>query len=247
MDAETAGLTARRIVRAADRATLSTRAADGWPYGALVLLGLDLDAAPLLMLSSLAQHTRHLQDDDRVAVTVDGTLGFPEPLAGPRLTLLGRARRTGEPRHRARFLARHPGARLYADFTDFAVYRVEVDRVHLVAGFGRIRWLEAGRMLLAPALWRPFAPAEPDSVAGPDWVDGLNTDHADLIEACAARIDPARAAGWRITGIDPDGCDLRQGPRSLRLAFAEPCPAPDRLPAALERFSEDGPPPGLSP
>lgn len=241
MDAKTAGLTARRIVRAADRATLSTRGADGWPYGALVLLGLDLDGAPLLMLSSLAQHTRHLQDDDRVAVTVDGTLGLPEPLAGPRLTVLGRTHRTDELRHRARFLARHPSARRYADFTDFAVYRMAVDRVHLVAGFGKIRWLEADRMLLAPALWQPFA------TAGFGSIDRLNTDRADLIDACAARLDAGHHTGWQITGIDPDGCDLRHGPRTLRLAFAEPCPAPDRVSTALERFAEDGSPPDFSP
>ncbi|MGP1394137.1 MAG: HugZ family protein [Inquilinaceae bacterium] len=241
MDAKTAGLTARRIVRAADRATLSTKGANGWPYGALVLLGLDLDGTPLLMLSSLAQHTRHLLEDDRVAVTVDGTFGFPEPLAGPRLTVLGRARRTEEPRHRARFLARHPSASRYADFTDFAVYRVAVDRIHLVAGFGEIRWLEADRVLLAPALWQAFA------AAGSESVDGLNTDRADLINACAARFDTGHATGWRITGIDPDGCDLRHGQHALRLAFAEPCPAPDLVPVALERFARDGPPPGLSP
>ena len=49
-----------------------------------------------------------------------------------------------------RYVAAHPSASMYAGFTDFNLYRVSIARGHFVAGFGKIAWIEAER-LLAPA------------------------------------------------------------------------------------------------
>ena len=102
------------------------------------------------MLSDLAEHSRNIAADDRVSLLIDGTAGYDDPLPGPRLTVLVRTRRNADANHRQRFLARHPEAALYADFNDFAIYRIALDRAHLVAGFGRIDWIE-GAALLARA------------------------------------------------------------------------------------------------
>ena len=141
--------TARDLLRAAAMATLATAAQDrdGWPFASLVLIAHDRDGAPLLLLSDLAQHSRNIMADDRVSLLIDGTAGLEDPLTGPRLTVLGRARRSADPRHRRRFLARHASAALYADFADFAVYYVAVDSAHLVAGFGSIHWITAEALL----------------------------------------------------------------------------------------------------
>jgi putative heme iron utilization protein len=48
--------------------------------------------------------------------------GKGDPLAHPRLTVIGRLERCPDPRVRERFLARHPKARLYADFVDFSFF-----------------------------------------------------------------------------------------------------------------------------
>ena len=40
------------------------------------------------------------------------------------------------------FLARHPGAAVYADFTDFAFWRLEISQGHFIGGFGRIQMLD---------------------------------------------------------------------------------------------------------
>ena len=112
-----------------------------------MLIAGDRDGAPLLLLSDLAEHSRNIEADDRVSLLIDGTAGLDDPLTGPRLTLLGRVRVSAEPDHRRRFLAAHPGAAQYADFADFAVYRVALDSAHLVAGFGSIHWLTAEALL----------------------------------------------------------------------------------------------------
>jgi hypothetical protein len=36
---------------------------------------------------------------------------------------------------------------MYAGFGDFRLYRMAIARAHVVAGFGRIRWIEAAALL----------------------------------------------------------------------------------------------------
>ena len=77
------------------------------------------------------------------------------------MTLLGRIVPSAEPRLRRRFLARHPGATLYADFTDFRIFRMQVERGHWVGGFGQARWLEAEAILADANASQALAEAEP--------------------------------------------------------------------------------------
>jgi hypothetical protein len=71
-----------------------------------------------------------------------------EPLAGPRLTLMGRIEPAPEPAALARYIARHPSAEAWAGMRDFRLYRLAPTRGHLVAGFGRIAWIEAAALFL---------------------------------------------------------------------------------------------------
>lgn len=144
----------RRLIRAADRAALATAAAEGkggvggpWPYASLVLVACDRDGSPLLLISDLADHTRNLRADPRVSLLYDGTAGLGDPLTGARVTLQGEAEQVGDDGLMELYLARHPTAKTYADFKDFHLFRVRPLRAHLVAGFGRIHWIEAGDLL----------------------------------------------------------------------------------------------------
>ena len=116
---------------------------DGAPYVSLVLVALDDDGSPLLLLSRLAQHTKNLLADPRVSLLFDGTAGLDDPLTGPRLTVLGSAAPSTDAAALERYLTRHPSARAYAGFTDFGLYKVTLARGHWIAGFGQIRWIGA--------------------------------------------------------------------------------------------------------
>jgi putative heme iron utilization protein len=204
---------ARRILRSVARAALGTllRDAAGAPYVSLVNVATDHDGAPLLLLSDLADHTRNLAADPRASLLFDDTGAREDPLAGERVTAQGRLAGTDDPGHRRRYLARHPVAAMYADFRDFNFYRLELDRAHLVAGFGRIHWLDAG------ALLAPRAPALAAREA--DIVQHMNDDHQDAIAAYARGLLGLAGDGWRLTGVDPEGCDLRRGQQTARLTF----------------------------
>ena len=147
---------ARRIVRSAPTAALGTLTADGGPFVSFVTAANAEDGAPIVLLSGLAAHSRNLGRDDRASLMMQAPAGEgDDPLTGARATVVGRLRRVGrdEPGHdglMARFLARHPKAEGYAGFGDFSLYRMAVDGVHLVAGFGRIARLSADEILDPP-------------------------------------------------------------------------------------------------
>jgi hypothetical protein len=141
--------TARAVLAGGDHAALASIDGAGWPYVSLVLVAPDDDGAPLLLLSDLAEHTRNIIRDPRASLLFDGTAGLVAPLAGPRLTLLGRMARCPAPAARARYLARHPAAAGWAGLRDFQLYRLVPIRAHLVAGFGRIAWIEAAALFSA--------------------------------------------------------------------------------------------------
>jgi putative heme iron utilization protein len=224
---------ARAVMRAADRAALATLARPGTmesgaPYASLVLVALDHDASPLLLVSQLADHTKNLQADGRVSLLFDGTAGLAEPLTGPRVTLQGTAAPSDDKRLRARFLARHPGAALYADFRDFGFWRVAPGRAHLVAGFGRIHWIDALRLDTAAAA--ALAEAEPGIIAH------MNRDHTDAVQLYATKLLGRAGGGWTMTGVDPEGCDLRREGEVARLPFGRPVLDADAARAELVRL-----------
>ncbi len=214
---------ARALLRGAARATLATALSEKawpegaeWPYASLVLVACDHDATPVLMISALAEHTRNIAKDPRVSLLIEATQGYDDPLEGPRLTVLGRAETTDLARHRTRFLARHPAAARYADFGDFACYKVAIERAHLVAGFGRIDWIDGSVLLFDATGAASLAEVEPSIL------EHMNRDHAEAISLYASALLGLEAGAWVRTGIDPEGCDLRRGARVARVAFDAP-------------------------
>ena len=202
------GADVRRLMRIVDRAALATQLSDGSPYASLVLLALDLDATPLLLLSDLAEHSRNIARDSRVSLLIDGTAGLADPLTGRRASLLGRAEATDDTRLLQRFVAHHPFAALYAGFRDFKLYGLSVERAHLVAGFGRIHWVEGGAIRLSGDC-RDLADAEREIVRH------MNQDQANAITGIVGRGD-----GWQMTGIDPEGADFRRAGEVARVEFS---------------------------
>jgi hypothetical protein len=224
------GAEARHLIRGRDHAALAT-SLDGHPYVSLVAVACDSDATPLLLLSDLAQHTRNLAADPRVSLLYADSAGHADPLAGARLSLLGRADHVDDPVAAARFAARHPASATYAGFADFHLYRVVPERGHLVAGFGRIFWV-AGEDLRFRGDGAALAAAESEIVAH------MNDDHAAAIALYAGNLLRREGTGWLMTGIDPEGLDLRRDGEVARLDFATPVLTPAAARRMLVELAE---------
>lgn len=212
----------RGLIRQLDRGVLSTsyrggnNGADGQAYGSLVLFACDHAAHPLLLISDLADHTQNLYADNRCSLLLDGTAGLAEPLTGPRVTLMGRAEKVIDDILVRRFTARHPGSEFYAGFGDFHLFRMAIDRAHLVAGFGRIHWMDGADVTYDASKAAALIDQESDVVAH------MNEDHSDAVGLYANGVLGLPGVGWKLTGLDPEGADLRRDGTVARLSFDKP-------------------------
>lgn len=225
---------ARTLIRQAFKGTLaSLDSSSGAPYASLITLATDAGGAPLFLISTLARHTRNLVEDPRASILIDGTDAAADPLQGARVTLSGMAEKVHGATERRRFLARHPEAELYADFPDFSVWRLALEGAHYIGGFGRIVDLAASDLLVSLDGAEALLEAEPGIVAH------MNDDHADAIALYALAFTGGDPGPWRMTGIDPDGCDIALGPDGRRISFANRVLTPGDARKELVRLAEE--------
>ncbi len=135
--------TARRLVSDARRGILCTLIPeDGYPYGSLVDLLPLPDGDVAMFLSRLAEHQHYLEADNRASVVIAPHMFDEHALARPRVTLVGRAEPVDDRGTLAQsYVELHPDAAAYIDFPDFRFYRLRVERVRLIAGFGQMGWI----------------------------------------------------------------------------------------------------------
>ena len=114
----------------------------GAPLASRVAVATDLDGTPLILVSSLSEHTGGARSPTRAARCCSASqarairwrIRASAYAAGPR----GCERGTPEQaRAERRYLNRHPKAKLYAGFGDFAFFRLAVERASLNGGFGK--------------------------------------------------------------------------------------------------------------
>lgn len=113
----------------------------GMPLVSRVAVDLDQAGAPLILASELSGHSKALAADPRASILF-GEPGRGDPLAHPRITVIGRIERLersdeGHAKRRSRWLKKHPKAELYIDFGDFHFFRMTVERANLNGGFGK--------------------------------------------------------------------------------------------------------------
>ena len=224
-DPKALGKSLLRSIRAGTLATLDRNT--GHPFASLVTVATDVDGSPLILTSRLSTHTANIEVDGRSSLLLAQT-GKGDPLAHPRLTVIGRflqVEREGadDARVRRRFLARHPKSELYAGFGDFSFWRMEIASAHLNGGFARA----AG--LIPVDLHTDLAGADDLVAAEAEAVEHMNADHAEACRLYASKLLGEPDGAWRLTGIDPDGADLALGDRTARLPFPQRITEPGAL------------------
>ncbi|WP_310619050.1 HugZ family pyridoxamine 5'-phosphate oxidase [Flexibacterium corallicola] len=195
----------------------------GAPFVTMVGLSVDVDGAPFLLISELSVHTACLKANPNASILV-GSTGKGDPLAHPRLTIMGNFEKVerDSPKHKclkANYLSRHPKAKLYVDFGDFCFYRMKVERGHLNGGFGKAFVLKADELL------DTFEHVEDFALAQRNATDHMNDDHRDANALIAQYFCKAEAADWSIAGIDRNGIDFIAKETIVRCRFDKPIEA----------------------
>ena len=209
---------------------------EGYPYGSFVTVAFD-NGDPVFLIIGLAEHTKNLERDPRASLLVAES-GSADPLANGRVTMLGPCTRIeGDAASaRAAFVAAHPSSSYYADFRDFAFWKLQVDHVRYIGGYGRMSWI-------SETDWRA---AEPDPL-GPSAAGimaHMNADHADaMVLYCRAFSRATEITTASMTGVDRYGFEMSArtplGPRPVRLAFGTPVSTPEEVRAALIAMVKD--------
>jgi len=222
---------ARTLAASRGVGTLATIARDpeGYPYGSFVTFAM-LGPDPVFLVSTMAAHTKHLRADPRASLLVAED-SEADPLANGRVTLVGPCAPVDEPADaREAFLAAHPGASYYVDFTDFGFYRLEVEAVRYIGGYGRMSWVDVEG-------WRAATP-DPLAPHAAGILEHMNADHADALVAYARAFTRAADAEQAVmTAVDRYGFEMsvttERGPRPARLAFDAPIETPTDARKAL--------------
>lgn len=203
---------ARRFTRGQQAGVLSTisQRVEGFPFGSVAPFILDHTGRPVILISTLAEHTKNLDADARCSLIVQPYAADMQTTG--RVTVIGHARRLEDKDSLgARYLRYHPQAEGYFAMHDFHFYRIEPVRVRWIGGFGKIHWVEAEQYVCSDG----SLAADETSI-----IEHMNRDHRHNLVNYCRHIHDVTAASVEMVGIDPDGFDLRADGRPLRFDFA---------------------------
>ncbi len=208
---------------------LSTHSVDmpGYPFGSIVPYCLDQTGQPIILISTIAQHTKNILANPKMSL-ITTEKDVVDVQTGARLTLIADAQPLdGEDLEQAgqRYYEFFPQSRGYHKTHDFNFYRLEVVRARFIGGFGKIHWIESQKLLKA-------IPFSAEQEAG--MITHMNEDHADAMKKyCADAEIEIGDHDPEMAGIDEEGFHLRLGEKIVRLTFSEPAQTAEEVRARL--------------
>lgn len=208
------GREAREFLRTHRNGVLSTlsKRFEGHPFGSVTPFVLDQQGRPVILISTLAEHTRNLQADGRTSLIAHPCVADVQ--AAGRVTVVGEARQIEDKGEiAARYLRHFPQAEQYFDMHDFQFYRIEPDHIRYIGGFGKIHWISAQNFL---------APESMLHAQENDILAHMNADHRHNLTEYCRHCHGVSPESVEMIGIDPDGFDVRADAQILRFAFSEP-------------------------
>jgi putative heme iron utilization protein len=165
------------------------------PYAA------DQDGRPAFFISSMAMHTQNLLQDPRGSLLIAQPETGGDPLGAARMTVVGSAIEAPAAEVRDLYLSRHENAKFWQEYTDFAYYRLEVEGVYFIGGFGVMGWISA----------EDYRTARPDPLAdaAAGIMQHMNADHAEALRLIARHYAGEDADESAMTAVDRLGFHLR--------------------------------------
>ena len=213
---------ARTLLERERIGTLSTHSVHkpGWPFGSVMPYSLTETGAPVFLISGMAIHTQNVLADPRASLLVMQSGGDAEPLGLARVTLLGtvHAIENVPDELRQGYLERHPSARHWIEYSDFGFYRLDVESIYFVGGFGAMSWVAA----------ETFAAAEADPLANvaAGILEHMNRDHGEALREITRHFGKLAAEEATMVSCDRLGFVVRartsEGIKGVRIAFTEP-------------------------
>ncbi|MDQ3184913.1 MAG: DUF2470 domain-containing protein [Pseudomonadota bacterium] len=206
------GRLSRQMLRAHHYGVLCTlsRKFNGHPFGSIAPYLVDHDGSLLILVSTLAEHTKNIKYDCRVSLITHDQNNLDIQSQG-RVTVVGEARPVMD-KHQLgpRYLRHFPEAKNYLNMDDFSFYRLIPQVLRYIGGFGKIHWVTESTYLVPPY---PLIEQEADVV------EHMNSNHRDTMRRYCEHIYQLEALDVEMLSIDCDGFDVRADGRNLRFNF----------------------------
>ncbi len=231
------GRKARRLLRRQRFGILSTHSVEveGYPFGSVTPYMVGADGQPVILISTLAQHTRNIRDNPKVSLTI---LDFrsEDPLKGGRLTWVSEAEAipSSDEIVKQRYVSYFPDAKNYFKTHGFVFYRLRLHRARFIGGFGDILWLDSDEVRMS----NPLEEAEERIL------DHMNQDHADSLADCCRKLKGMDVKSVRMVGIDADGFDARADGTLVRFEFDTPATTAEAAREVLVKMARETAVPG---
>jgi heme iron utilization protein len=220
---------ARRMLRAHRYGALSTwsKKLDGYPFGSITPYLADHDGSLLILISTLAEHTKNIGHDPRVSLITHDQRD-PHIQTQGRVTVVGNARL--EPNREQtglRYLRYFPEAQTYFAMHDFSFYRIRPVAIRYIGGFGKIHWVNMENYAVIQA--EAYAKQEEAVLAE------TNTRQQASLRQLLQQRYSIDAMNVQAIGIDCDGLDVRCNEQVWRLDFSEAAADPQEALASLKK------------
>ena len=115
----------------------------GYPFGSVVPYVISAQGQIAIFISELAEHSKNIVADNKVALTISDISSNDDPGAGARVTCLAKAILSNQ-QHTLRlgYQQQFRDADMILQLGGFQFFELELTRVRLIGGFGDIQWLD---------------------------------------------------------------------------------------------------------
>lgn len=207
---EQATLDARKVLLSSFAGELATlvregRELAGYPFCSIVPFIWD-KYAPVIWTANIAEHTKNSAKDGRASLLVRQVSRHFRIETGWRVSLIGDLCRVEDETEIAnlakRYYRHYPYAKVYERAHDFYWIRLNIKKIYVIMGFGKIRWTMPDDVFPLPA----FSMEDEER-----FIEHIEKDHADVLLQCSARLklkNKVYQDDLRLVAIHPYGMTL---------------------------------------
>lgn len=218
---------ARTLFQSHCDGVLSTHSVDlpGYPFGSITPYCFNQDGQPVILISTIAQHTRNILANNKVSLIAYDPQVDDTQAAG-RVTYIANAIQIDDDATAERYYRFYPNSRHFHKTHDFNFYVLDFVRVRYIGGFGEIYWVEQADFVKVC----PFSAEEEIGM-----VEHMNEDHQDAMNHYCELFGIAHDANNlpQLVGVDGEGFYLRVAGRLYRIAFDQAVTNTTEVRAAL--------------
>ncbi len=207
-----------RSTRSGVLSSFSTKFA-GYPFGSVMPFVLGHDCQPIVLISTIAEHTKNIIANPKVSLLVFA--GAEDLHANGRLTLIGEAAQIekDDADLMARYCRYFPESTGYLAMHDFQFYRINIAQARYITGFGKMSWMEGDEIV---SLNNSSEIAELET----SMIEHMNADHMESMLQYCQHFHGVTPSHVSLIGVDCDGFDVEavvgDDIKILRFTFESP-------------------------